>query len=494
MAGRCWLAGLLVLCAATTARAQPRPELRAVDRYVRAEMEAARIPGVALAIVQWDRVVRVRGYGRAAPDATPVTPQTPFILGSTSKSFTALAVMQLVEAGKLDLDTPVRQYLPWFTPADERVTVRHLLHHTSGFTTAAGRAFSTDNDNSPGALERLTRALRPYGSRHNVRPPGDQYEYSNANYLVLGMLVQEVSGLPFEDYLREHVLNPLSMATTFTDRALAARRGLATGHRLWFGHPVAADGLPWTRGGLPYGMLISSADDLSRYLIAQLNGGRYGDAALLSSVGMAAMHTPGPVATGPGFYGMGWATYTLGGEPAVGHRGDMADYFSDLVFLPKSGWGVAVLANANSYLLTDRLHTLADGIVLRLLGQEPQVATQPPAVWAYYAAALVVAAIVLAGAYDLFKRLIAWYRAPLDARPPRRPWPVGLTLARDLIIAAIIFLGLPLVFDTPLSGMLLSQPDLMLPLVVVGGLLVLGAVARTAASYWLLQPATVKKL
>src|SRR3712207_667564 len=132
---------------ASAAPVAPAPDLAAIARYVEQERQAARVPGIALAIVQGDRVVRLQSFGEADPSGRAVTPQTPFVIGSAAKSFTALAVMQLVEAGKLELDAPVQRYLPWFRVADPdasaRITVRHLLHHTSGIPFAA----ETDSGN-----------------------------------------------------------------------------------------------------------------------------------------------------------------------------------------------------------------------------------------------------------------------------------------------------------------------------------------------------------
>lgn len=132
-----------------------------IDAYIQARMEAAGIPGLALGVVYGDQVVYLKGYGVAGPDGRPVTPQTPFILGSTSKSFTALALMQLVEAGQIDLDAPVTTYLPWFRTRDAaasaQITVRNLLHQTSGLPTYEGRQGIADNDQSPMALENGVR-------------------------------------------------------------------------------------------------------------------------------------------------------------------------------------------------------------------------------------------------------------------------------------------------------------------------------------------------
>ncbi len=121
-----------------------KPDFATIDSYIQAQLDEARIPGLALGIVQGDQIVHLKGFGKANDSGGAVTPQTPFLLGSLSKSFTALAVMQLVEAGKIELDAPIARYLPWFRVADPvasaRITVRQLLNQTSGISTDTGRS------------------------------------------------------------------------------------------------------------------------------------------------------------------------------------------------------------------------------------------------------------------------------------------------------------------------------------------------------------------
>lgn len=125
---------------AAPARTSRSDDFEEIDAHVERQMERLNMPGVALAIVEGGKIVHLRGFGRVRPGGEAPTPQTPFAVGSLTKSFTALAVMQLVEAGKIDLDAPVQRYLPWFRVADLRasaqITVRHLLNHTSGLPTA----------------------------------------------------------------------------------------------------------------------------------------------------------------------------------------------------------------------------------------------------------------------------------------------------------------------------------------------------------------------
>src|SRR5690349_8572586 len=213
--------------------ARHQPAFAAVDAYVADRMRAARIPGLALVIVEGDRLVYARGYGRADPSGRPVTPSTPFILGSIAKPFTALAVMQLVEAGKVELDAPVQRYLPWFRVADPAasatITVRQMLYQTSGIPQPPTSQAIADQD--AGALEHAVRALamvEPIGQ------PGTTFAYSNGNYDTLGMIVQAVSGQSYEAYVRQHIFAPLDMRNSFASQDEAIRHGMASGYRWWF--------------------------------------------------------------------------------------------------------------------------------------------------------------------------------------------------------------------------------------------------------------------
>ena len=166
-----------------------------IDEYINARMEELGIPGAALVIVQGDQIVHLKGFGVADGSGRPVTPQTPFFTGSTGKSITALAIMQLVEAGKIELDAPVQTYLPWFRVADvkasEVITVRQLLNMTSGIPKSIGQEQLAITDLSDSAIENNVRALVEV---ELIAPPGERFEYSNANYGTLGMIIQAVTG------------------------------------------------------------------------------------------------------------------------------------------------------------------------------------------------------------------------------------------------------------------------------------------------------------
>lgn len=232
------------------------PEFATIDTYIEQEMAALHLPGLALGIVKGDQIVHLKGFGIANSSGQPIAAQTPFVLESISKSFTALAVMQLVEAGKIDLDAPVQRYLPWFSVADAtasaHMTLRHLLHQTSGISELTGTVFETHHDVGDDALETAVRPLRTVGTK----PLGKAYEYSNMNYTILGLIVQTVAGQSFESYIQQHILDPLAMRHSYAALADARRNGLATGHRFWLGQrrPVATTA-PYNRAAAPEGLI-----------------------------------------------------------------------------------------------------------------------------------------------------------------------------------------------------------------------------------------------
>lgn len=208
-------------------------DFSAIDQYINAKMRIPRIPGLALAIVKGDQIIYLKGYGEADSYGRRVTPQTPFIIGSVTKSFTALAVMQLVEAGKVELNAPVQQYIPWFRVTDSltsaKITVRQLLLQTSGLPMLREPQLWDELDD--GALERTVRFLKT--AKLNFQP-GQSFGYSNANYETLGLIIQTVSGQSYEEYIQKHIFDRLEMQNSFLSQEKAVEHGMATGYRWWF--------------------------------------------------------------------------------------------------------------------------------------------------------------------------------------------------------------------------------------------------------------------
>jgi CubicO group peptidase (beta-lactamase class C family) len=470
------------------ASAGPDPDLASIDAYIEKEMREVHIPGLALGIVHNDQVVHLRGFGQAGRAGRAVTPQTPFILASASKSFTALAIMQLVESGKVDLNAPARRYLPAFRVADEaasaRITVRHLLQHTSGLPENSAFGSMLSNDVRDQALSNRVHALAGVQLSHGV---GTAFEYTDANYDVLGLIVQTVSGQSYESYIEEHIFAPLDMRHSYTNQFEGQRNGLATGHRSWFGYPKPFKA-PYSRAAMPSSYLISSAEDITHFLSAQLNGGQYEGKSLLSPAGIAAMHAPAiRRGTTDIFYGMGWESRSLNGVPVVRHAGTNANFYADMVLDLEDRWGVVILTNFDSLNLNGgRLQGLSSGVVSMLHGETPPQVPSPHHPLLAPATLLVAVgtAVMLLGIARTIVLLQRWRTRP-DVRP-RGPKAIALRVGLPLIANLGWGLGLLFAFPKfayPLTSTMLIVPDLGY-LVVASGLAALTwGILRTVLVY-----------
>ena len=466
----------------TATPAAPGAFYEAIDAYVVAQMRRLRIPGASLAIIEDDQIVHRRGFGRARPGGEVPTPQTPFFIGSVTKSFTALAVMQLVEAGKVELDAPVQRYLPWFRVANPQasaqMTVRHLLNQTSGFSMVQSNVVLADLDDRPDATERQVRAL----ARVKIsRPVGSKWEYSNLNYNVLGLIVEAASGQPYADYLRDHILNPLRMSRTYTSKAAAKRDGLARGHRHWFSLPFPAPDLPVPRGSLPAGQLISCTEDMAHYLIAHLNGGRYGDVQILSAAGIDELHRGaaefdyGSLAHGR--YGMGWFEVDLNGTTTYSHGGNVPDFSAFMALVPEKKRAAVVLFNADPYGLPMITEEVGMGMTAVLAGQQPPAIQLDFIQWIMRLLPL-MPLVQVAGVLATRRRLSQWRGDPATRPQGGRLWGrhILLPLIPNLSLAAILAY-------LRSSGLLrfihLFMPDLAWTVRISGGFAGLWAILRT---------------
>jgi CubicO group peptidase (beta-lactamase class C family) len=455
-------------------------EQEQIDAYIQSRMRAGHIPGLALGVVRGDQVVYLKGYGVAGPDGRSVTPQTPFILGSTSKSFTALAVMQLVEAGRIDLDAPVTTYLPWFRTADEvasaRITVRHLLYQNSGLPVDAGREGMSEDDQSGTALENGIRQLDGVRLNH---PPGQAFEYANENYTLLGMIVQAVSGTTYEEYIQSAIFAPLDMRHSAASISEPAAKDLATGYRYWFSWPVAFDA-PYPRRLTPAGFLISSAEDMSQYLIAQLNGGRYRESHVLSPEGTAALHAPGAQMDPSSAYGMGWVIHNRAGGTAVEHNGDVSNFHSNMLLLPDQQIAIVVLTNVNGMNSTAAINIPIEGVAAILLGHGLSGSVDPPPDQLGPARSLVPLLILAAWTVGWFLVIRRWRRrGDLPLRGMRRLGGYVLPLSIDLCLAGLAWVIVPRLSHAPMATISLFAPDVFLSIVLITVLGLGWALART---------------
>ncbi|MFU1793327.1 serine hydrolase domain-containing protein [Paenibacillus azoreducens] len=346
-----FLCGLFILPLFSSARIDEGMQLERsgtsvfseVDAYIAREMKRQRLPGLALGIVQGDRILYLKGYGQADSSGRPITAETPFGLGSIGKSITATAVLQLAETGKIDLDAPIQRYIPNKYKGVEFITVRQLLNQTSGFTQIStfSNTLSSANDQDQDALEKNAMSYAEKFLKQTNQTE-HSYRYSNANYVLLGYIVQQVSGQSYGDYVKEHIFSPLSMHNSFVTLDEATVHGLAKPYRRILGYNVAYEGpYIFIPGDAPAGYLYTSAEDMCHYLIAQINGGRFKDVSVLSAKGIQLMQTE-PVS---GTYAMGWMTDHINGLPVIGQPGGSIGFQAQTYIVPEQQLGVIVFAN-----------------------------------------------------------------------------------------------------------------------------------------------------
>ena len=324
---------LLVLAAAVTALAQSNPEA-AVDAFIKAEMEKQKIPGVSLAVVKDGKPLIVKGYGFANVEhQVPVKPETIFQSGSVGKQFTAMAVMMLVEEGKIGLDDKISKYLGEVPEAWANVTVRHLLTHTGGLTDYP-REFDFRKDYTEDDLLKQAKEVP------TAFAPGEKWEYSNLGFVTLGIIVHKVSGKFYGDFLKERVFTPLGMTTARVISEADIVPNRAAGYVLRQGELKNQGWVSPSLNTTADGALYLTVLDMMKWDEALASG------KLISKAGYDAMWSPVKLNDGRTHpYGFGWGVRTLNGKRVIEHGGAWQGFKAHIARYPDNKLTVIVFAN-----------------------------------------------------------------------------------------------------------------------------------------------------
>lgn len=313
-----------------------------LNEVVPSLLDGHHVPGAAIALVRHGEMVWVQGYGLADTETeVPVTTETVFRVASISKPVTAWGVMQLVEQGKVDLDEPVEQYLSrWqFPPSQypaEKVTVSRLLSHTAGLN-VNGYGRGPQEWPIPGLEESLVNTGVTI-----VQEPGFAFLYSGGGYTVLQLMIEEVTGQTFSNYMQSEVLDPLGMThSSFSDSPVVLSQ-LASAYDE-HGHAY----LPRQYTEQAATGLYATASDLALFVAAGLRGphGEEPGRGILQPETLQLMYTPAPATNG--CYGLGYQT-TFDQTPVVMHSGDNPGWETVFVALPELGEGLVCLTNSDT--------------------------------------------------------------------------------------------------------------------------------------------------
>jgi len=345
--------------------------LKDFDEYVLKSMEDWEVPGLAVAVVRDSTLVFAKGYGyRDMENKLPVTENTLFAIGSCTKAFTAVSVGQLVDEGKVELDKPVRTYMPSFKMYDnyvsEHITPLDLMCHRSGLPRHDGVWYGTDLSRKD-----LMKTLQYLEPTKGLR---ETFQYQNLMFMAAGVLVETLSELSWEQYVKKNILTPLEMKTSnFSVNEMEQTDN--------FSYPYSKREKKFTRVPFrnldaigPAGSINSNVMEMSNWLIMQLNGGKFNGQTIISESFLKESHTPQMVASGSmtdevfySSYGLGWSITSYRGHLRIEHGGGIGGFVSSVCLLPKDSVGIVVLTNYDNARITG---VIRNTIIDRLLELE----------------------------------------------------------------------------------------------------------------------------
>jgi len=320
-----------------------------IEKAVSAFITANSVPGVSVAVVQNGQPIWSAGFGMSdLEDFTPATSSTLYRLGSISKPITAVAILQLFERGKLDLDAPVQKYCPSFPQKDSPITSRQLLAHLGGI-----RHYNKDGkgdvpEDSARHFATMEESLQLFAADPLVAKPGTKFSYSTYGYTLLGCVLEGAASQKYVDFVRENVFRPAAMEHTQADDFFAI-----IGHRTRWYHrdqsgAVRNAGVLDSSYKIPGGGLISSADDMANFEAAIL-----ADKLVKRSTRDLMWTVPQPTEGKPSHYALGWFIADKFGVRTASHTGGQQGTDTAFIIVPDRGLGVVVLANMD-YVDTNR--------------------------------------------------------------------------------------------------------------------------------------------
>lgn len=473
-----FLCACLLANAATYAQALPvvTPEKTAqIDAFVEARLATLGLPGAAIALIEDGEIIYAKGFGVTQLGGEDVvTADTPFELGSVSKSFAATAILLLQEDGLLDVDDPVVKHLHNFRTdrafRSDQITLRHLLTHRSGISTFDGNRTQARFDTSGDALAEAVRTLT---SVRLQTEPGEAYAYSNANYLLLGAVIESVSGQSYEDFVQERILEPLNMQNSWAGPTPDGRSAGAQPHRYWFGSVQPQNTKP-TRVNVAYGGMRSSASDLAIYLISFADPER----ALLSAESLTEMTRIADPGERRG-YGFGWFLTETEDYKLVFHTGANPGFNAIAGYSPDGRFGFVALVNGQSTFTDRNALSLSAGVADLLLNRPPAPATNPLLIRMARGAVIALPFALLTWMGVVIVRWLRRGFRPLsDLTPTGIAGRVVLPSIFALALAYVLVAVLPRLNHAPMSAIHQFSPDMGFVLVASAVIAVIAAIGR----------------
>ncbi len=337
---------LLILAVSNSAQTK-QFDFAELEKTIETELAANKTPGAAVVVISGDKIVFAKGFGTtSAEGGQKISADTLFRMGSTTKMFTAATLVSLADAGKIKLDAPIGNYIKNLPPKLAALTAHQLLSQSSGLRDFAPTVFSNDD-------AALGQNIRLWKEDVFFTEPNKIYSYSSANYWLAGFLTEEIYGKSYSDAMADLILRPLGMSRSVVRPFEAITYPLALGHDIKNGNATIIRPIDNNAAKYPGGSMYSSANELSRFAIAMLNGGRIDGNQVLSPFVIENMQKPQFYLPGEegAFYGYGLLGFEDRGIKTVSHGGVSRGYGSTIFFAPEQKIAIIVLANSNGQTL-----------------------------------------------------------------------------------------------------------------------------------------------
>ncbi|MCF2139597.1 MAG: beta-lactamase family protein [Candidatus Lokiarchaeota archaeon] len=340
-----------------------------IDTYLQDQKQKMLIPGIAVGVIQNGQIIYADGLGKANNAKTPVTNRTLFMLGEISQTITAMGVLALQEDGLIELNETIQKYIPSFELSDpeysSQITIQQCLTHQTGISIKAGSA-----DIKVSSIQELVNGLK---SESFQSAPGENFEFSNANYWILGYLIEQVTNQSFSNYITTRILSPLGMQHTFFSQAEAENQvEFAQGYRLWYGIAIPSQ-LSYSAAQSPANGMVSNIEDILVLMQAHLfykNSSFTHNVLMPSSFELLHAIPQDPLKNSS--WTMGWYNFTFNGIKYLAQSGDLGDYHAEIFLTPENQEGVVVFTNVNSFFGNQGYYrNLADSIYNILNDKQP---------------------------------------------------------------------------------------------------------------------------
>lgn len=327
------------------------------DSYLEQELKNFEIPNLEVLVVNKDSILYSKSIGVNSGI------QTPYYIGSVSKSLSALGVLKLIELKQLSFDEEVVKILPnlLFKGGAKPITIKNLLNHTSGISKISGlkKLPSLDESN----ISKFTINLKIQ--------PGQIHEYSNLNYSILGLIIEKISGLPYNEYMMRYVLKDLSMDNTLINTRDIVQEYVIDQFQYFGPFVLSVEQVKYSKTSIPAGFICSSSNDLGNYLMMNLNNGVFKNKKIIDKQTLQKMHKPWDNSSVG--YAMGWKRGRINEKYFLQHLGSTATSYSGIFIVPEQELGLVVLSNSNSLIYTEEL---IEGLLKILLNESPKSTTK----------------------------------------------------------------------------------------------------------------------